>query len=246
MKWKPEPGEWRDGAYQLPGLGLRKGKLEKRTKEDITHIGLHHTGVGVLSRFEREKDKRGWHEPLDSANFIYTRIMPSSGHYVVGYRGEIVQYVPDLWSAWHMGYGNKRQRSRRGEWFAKWRYSRKAKDEIPLWLTYPKYQWWKKRWYDTKGYTSPTQWFPDLNTNFNSIGIELLAVPHREPFHEAQLNGLHDLLTAICGDYGIPMTKDHVLTHSDVCPLARTTKSGKPWDPPPEKIDPFLTDLFSQ
>ncbi len=242
-KWKPGEGVWAPGARKAPGLGLRKGVLNLRTLDTISHIIVHHTGVGVLGRFKRDRDRFNWNAPMDAAEHVYTRIMKASGHYLIGYLGEVIQCVPDDFSAWHAGYGSKRRRGRLAEYFARLRFMRKQGTKLPRWLTSDRYRWWFEKWYLTKQYPSPTVWFPTLDVNGQSIGIELLSTPGKEPFPKTQIQGgpsgpgLVGLVTHLCGEYAIPLDEDHVLTHSDACPLSRTTKSGKPWDPPPEKYD---------
>jgi hypothetical protein len=226
-------------VIRQPGLGLRKGKLSRRVRSDIQRIIIHHTGVGVLSRYLKQRDRYGWNDPIDAAVHVYTRIMSSSGHYVIGYAGEIVQHVPDDWSAWHAGYGNQRKRSRRAEWFATWKYSRKDKANKPLWLVRKdrRFDWWANKWWYEHGYQSPCEWFPSLDVNRHTIGIELLSTPLKTPFPAPQIQSLKMLVQDLCSEYGIPCDRDHVLTHSDVCPLARTTTTGKPYDPPPAKLE---------
>jgi hypothetical protein len=232
-------------ARKAPGLGLRRGKLEQRTLDTITRIIVHHTGVGVLGRYKREQERRPkrfhWSGPLDAAVHVYQKIMNASGHYVVGYMGEVVQCVPDDFAAWHAGYGGQRRRSRLAAMFDRMRYARKLGKKVPRWLTAKRYQWWREKWYEPFGHESPCVWFPDLDVNGCTIGIELLSTPGQRPFSTPQLEGagqfpgLAGLVKHLSKQYGIPIDADHILTHSDVCPLARTTKSGNPWDPPPSK-----------
>jgi len=248
MKWKKNsdgslPGAWLPGVAHSPGLGLRRGKLAFRTVDQITRFVVHHTGVGVLKRFKRDKHRFGWGSPTDAAVHVYTRIMNAAGHYVVGYQGEVVQIVPDDFAAWHAGYGSQRRSSRMADKFTRLWYDRRDSRKEPRWFAWNKrrYEWWQDRWYNTKGYTSPTAWFPKLRVNDHSLGIELVSTPGHEPFPHSQLYGgplgpgLVGLVERLSSEYAISVDKDHVLTHSDVVPLARTTKSGRPWDPPPEK-----------
>ena len=241
MKWTPGTGAWMPGVRQEPGRGLRLGKLEYRTLDRITHVIVHHTGVGVLARFGRDRLRFGWLDPIDAAVHVYTRIMASSGHYVVGYDGTVVQIVPEDFSAWHAGYGGERRRGVLSEWFARMRFAKRDGKDRPAWLADDRYAWWFNRWWIQCGYTSPCVWFPDLDVNGSSIGIELVSTPGRDPFPDSQLYGgaggpgLEGLVHRLCREYGVPLDEDHVLMHSDVCPLARTTPGGEPYDPPPAK-----------
>lgn len=243
MKWD-QKGPWNPEAVIHPGLGLRKGKLDRREPYDIQRVIVHHTGVGILGRFARDKQRFGWHDPVQAATHVYTRIMSSSGHYVIGHHGELIQYVPESWTAWHAGYGNKRKRSLRASWFDRWKYSRKDAADKPLWLCNERFAWWDLRWYKRRGICSPTHWFPELDVNRHTIGIELLSTPGKAPFHPEQLAALRKLIDRLRLIYQIPVDEDHILTHSDACPLARTTKSGIPYDPPPDKWS-FWTHIIA-
>jgi len=237
MKWKDGEGIWDPEAAIHPGLGLRKGKLEIRSLESIKRIIVHHTGVGILGRFARDKDRFGWYSPNQAAIHVYTRIMAACGHYSIGWKGEIVQYVPDNWTAWHAGYGKARRRRRLAEWFDRMRYRKRLEADVPAWLVRKdgRFDWWLKRWWATRRIPSPTFWFPDLDVNGGTIGIELVSTPGKEPFRPLQLRALRTLLARLSNRHQVPLDEDHALTHSDVCPLSRTTKGGVPWDPPPAK-----------
>jgi len=232
---RPDPDLWRDFT-RYPSRGFRLGKYEKRSIEQIERVIIHHTGVGILGRFKRDKDRFGWTIPIQAAIHAYTRIMASSGHYVIGHEGQVVQFVPENYSAWHAGYGGRRRRSRLGEWFAKTKYTRKL-GKRPRWVCRRdgRFDWWDVRWRLRQGITSPLAWFPDLDTNGHTIGIELLSTPRHEPFTSIQLRSLRTLVVDICMDYGIPIDNHHILTHSDANPLARTTRRGVPYDPPASK-----------
>lgn len=234
MKWDNN-GPWNPDASVNPGLGLRQGKLARREPEAIRSIIVHHTGIGILGRFARDKQRFGWHDPIQAATHVYTRIMSASGHYVIGHHGELVQYVPECWSAWHAGYGSQRRRSNLSAWFDRIKYSRKDKTDKPIWLCNDRFAWWDLRWYQRRGIPSPVRWYPTLDVNGSSIGIELLSTPGRDLFPDEQISTLRKLVYRIGLIYSIPIDEDHILTHSDVCPLARTTPDGIPWDPPPTK-----------
>lgn len=253
MEWPKDSGHWLPDVRREPGRGLRNSKLAQRAMKDVTRIIIHHTGVGVLNRFKRQRDRFGWEDPLEAAVHVYARIMNSSGHFVIGYHGEVVQTVPMDWSAWHAGYGGARKRSRMMDFFLKKRYARQGPSpDFPLsgiprieprWFYWSKgrYKWWRKKWYVLHGYESPMEWFPELDVNRHTIGFELLAVPGNEQYSQEQLYGgekgmgLVRAVQEVAKRFEIPIDRDHILTHSDVCPLSRTTRSGRPWDPPPEK-----------
>jgi len=237
MKYDRNTGIWHPDASRHPGYGLRKGVLDKRDTTDIKRIIIHHTGVGILGRFKRDRERLGWHDPLQAAVHVYQHIMKASGHYVVGHHGELAQFVPDDWSAWHAGYGNKRKRNRMLAAYDRWRYDRKDSRDEPVWFKWKKgrYEWWQDRWFSTKGYASPAVWFPDLDVNRATLGIEMLAVPMASTaYPDDQLLAVRHLVHGLCGKYDIPIDEDHILTHSDAVPKARTSKRGNPYDPPPK------------
>lgn len=250
MKWDRGAGLWLPDVRREPSLGLRKGKYERRLLTEIERIVIHHTGVGVLGRFQREKDRRGWKQPIESAIHIYTRIMCSSGHYVVDYDGSIIQCVPDDYCAWQAGYGGERRRKRLIDWYRKLRFNRRVPNGTPRWFSWRRgrYRWWADKWHVPYGLDSPVDWFPTLDVNRETIGIELLSVPGRDPFPGSQIHGgkggigLTGLVQVLANSYGIPIDRMHILTHSDAVPTARTTKSGQPYDPPPSKLS--LEDVF--
>lgn len=242
MKWDNNSGVWHPGAIRLPCRGLKRGKYEQRGLDEIKRIIIHHTGSGILGRFKRDRERFDWKNPIEAAIHVYTKIMDSSGHYVIGHEGQVIQHCPDNWSAWHAGYGSKRRRSRLAEWFARVKYTRK-KGTRPRWVCRRdgKYDWWDLRWRirgaETAGHwkrvTSPVAWFPDLDVNGQTIGLELLSTSG--PFTEIQIDSLRQLVGDLCTEYGIPLDAHHILTHSDAVPTARTSKRGFPYDPPATK-----------
>lgn len=252
-RWEPGSGVWCPGVVRAPGLGLRRGKLKQRTLDRIERVIVHHTGVGILSRFLRQRERFGWSDPLEAAVHVYARIMNASGHYVVGYDGAVVQCVGEDRAAWHAGYGKARRRARMVEIFARMRFDRRRPDGRPRWLSWHagRYDWWAEKWYESFGIASPVGWFPDLDVNGRSIGIELVSHKGAGPFPDEQLRGgpggpgLAGLLRRCHEQYGVPLHHMYVLTHSDAVPTARTTKKGWPYDPPPYKLDlpEFLATL---
>ncbi len=244
-RWRKGEGSWLPDVRREPSRGLRKGKYKRRTLDTIERIVVHHTGVGILNRFKRDRHKFGWEDPLECAVHVYARIMASSGHYVVGHDGTIVQCVPDDWAAWHAGYGGSRRSSRMADLFARLWYDRVDKRKEPRWFAWQgrRYEWWQDKWFNTHGLRSPTAWFPKLDVNGKTLGIELLAHRGAGPYPDSQIHGgpggigLVGLVKVLCKAYGIPIDRHHILTHSDVTPRARTTRGGRPYDPPPFKYD---------
>lgn len=75
--------------------------------------------------------------------------------------------------------------------------------------------------------------------NTGSIGVSVAAMagakgwpsmkPGRYPITQAQLVALAQLVAKLCRDYGIPVTRETVLTHAEVEPTLGVKQRGK-WD----------------
>ncbi len=214
----------------LPSLGVIKCVFAIRAT--ISGIVIHTTGGGVIRRWKRQKARFREHSPFDTAVRIYTRIMKASGHYVVGQEGQIVQLVPEHLAAWHVG-------------------SRKVNHYRRNWMR-PKYQWWAEKW---SGYDSPLEladgklWQPyhedapvhwrtrwrarHGSCNSNTIGIEVVPPNHdpRSAWSDACWTSLTRLILDIGYRTALPIERQRIVSHSDVHPIARTTRTGHPWDP---------------
>lgn len=77
-----------------------------------------------------------------------------------------------------------------------------------------------------------------LNLNTGSIGVALAAMAGaverpfnagRYPITEAQEKALTELLVKLTDKYGIPVTRETVLSHAEVQPTLKVTQKGK-WD----------------
>lgn len=210
------------------GLGYRSGDLELREAPPVAVI-IHTTGAGIPARFLREGQRRGDRTPFDTANRVYTRIMRSSAHYVVGQVGECTQTVPEDHVAWHVGSG-KSAPYFRSSWVPRWRRA--------------EYEWWRSRW---RGLTSPrdlaggdlyratpgssSRLYRRGAVNPNTIGIEVVPPLDdvRGEWSADAWRTLVALVLDICARHGIPVERTHIITHSDAHPLARTRR-GVGWD----------------
>lgn len=77
-----------------------------------------------------------------------------------------------------------------------------------------------------------------LNCNSDSIGVAIAAMAGAQerpfnagaaPIKEIQLEALAGLVAGLCKQYGIPITRETVLTHAEVQPTLRIKQKGK-WD----------------
>lgn len=203
-----------------PGLGWKRGKLQKYARASFAAIIVHTTGRGIL-----RKAKRWGVSPFLAALRVYSRQMDASGHYVVGQCGSIGQVVPEDVAAWHVG-GKLSRKYNRASWW-------KAKAVL----------WWRERW---PQFVAPGQlagghlWDPSPKTgrpscNANTVAIEV--VPPEDPKAEWSPE-CWAALAKLCWDISerreIPLTLETVLTHSDAHPIARSAR-GKPWDVAPHQ-----------
>lgn len=214
----------------VPSLGVKKVVYAPRAS--VSGVVIHTTGSGPYRRWKRQGQRLKENSSFDTAVRIYTKIMKASGHYVVGQDGQIVQLVPEHLAAWHVG-------------------SRKANLYRRNWMR-DKYKWWQERW---PGYDSPLEladgklWAPypddapvswrtrwvsrNGSCNANTIGIEVVPPDHgsRAAWSDACWTSVILLTQDICYRNRLPLERQRILSHSDVHPISRTTRSGHPWDP---------------
>ena len=218
-----------------PSVGVRKALYAPRAA--ISGVVIHTTGGGVLRRWKRQRVRYREHSPFDTAVRIYTRLMSASGHYVVGQQGQVVQLVPEHLAAWHVG-------------------SRKSRLYRKRWIR-PKYQWWEDRWSHLDSpldlangeLWSPyprdadvswrTRWLSRHGScNANTIGIEVVPPIDgpRLAWSDSCWQVLTQLTVDICYRNQCPVERERIVTHSDVHPISRTTRSGHPWDTCPAQF----------
>jgi hypothetical protein len=77
-----------------------------------------------------------------------------------------------------------------------------------------------------------------LNCNTDSIGVAIAAMAGaqerpfnagRAPIKEVQIDALAKLVAGLCKQYGIPVTRETVLSHAEVQPTLKIRQRGK-WD----------------
>ena len=76
----------------------------------------------------------------------------------------------------------------------------------------------------------------DCNTGSIGVAVAAMAGAQERPFHAgshpitpAQVDALVGLVRALCREYGIPVTRETVLSHAEVQPTLKITQRGK-WD----------------
>lgn len=196
-------------------------------------IIVHTTGAGVLRRFREEGLAHEDTTPLDTAVRIYSRIMGASSgfaapHYVVGQDGRCVQVCRETFAAHHVGAVTE---------FGFRRLAAKRLYALPTVVWSAGCKWWFERWPHVR---SPLdlaggQLWAGGSCNRNTIGVEVVPPdvdrPSEEPWSPACWETLRELLPDISERRHIPWEREHIITHSDAHPVARSTK-GRAWDPP--------------
>lgn len=220
--------------------GHRLGVFAPRTARPVA-IVIHTTGAGPGRRFhdERERQRHGYESPFDAAVRVYTKLMKAGPHYVVGQGGERIQVAPEDVCAWHVGSRGARPYHRH-EWTTKGT------------------GWWLRRW-SPHGITSPHQlaggrlwrryarppgarlrwasWMARGSCNANTIGIEVVPPldPSTGPWSDQCWGALLELVHDIATRHDMPLAREHILTHSDAHPLARSRRDA-PWDTSPAQF----------
>lgn len=212
-----------------PGQGYRRDLLELRSHPPAA-IVVHTTGAGPVTRFEdgSQRTRHGWKCPGDAAAWIYGNVMDFSAHYVIdGEGGQLVQIVPEDHIAQHVGHSEYAS-FMRGSWSTR------------------ETAWWFERW---PGKKSPLELaggklWTGGSCNRNTIGIEVAPRPGdpRGGWTDAAWDRLVKLLREVGGRYGIPLDREHVISHSDATPHSRSTAAGVPWDPGHSQWSPELLE----
>ena len=130
-------------------------------------------------------------------------------HFAVAPDGEIYHLVDISRIAYHVAVSDEQRSAYAGDW---------AKSPPA---------WWRERWPTVR---SPLDLATGLAPNGTSIGVELIG--HGGKHTEAQYVTLVRLLLDLRRDGGPLISRETLLSHSDVNPLARSNSRG-PTDPGP-------------
>lgn len=204
---------------QERSLASKQHKLKLR-KRDPLGVILHTTGAGPWKRWEGEPER--FPSPFEAALHVYGNVLVYSPHFVVcGETGKAAQLDSVDMRCLHVGSKGS------------WRY------RLSGWDSGRSLEWWHRRFPDIR---SPRELLGGRlwrggSANELTLGIEVsppLDGP-RAPWTDACWATLRLLTAWASKTYDFPLSRYHVFTHSDAHPLARTTKSGRPWDPGPSQ-----------
>lgn len=186
---------------------LRADELRDRQLDTITHIVLHETGVGIYRRAQQLKTTNG----LELALHVYEKIMPFSGHYLIGPTGTPVQTASLAKEAQHVGARGSRH------------YERLDNDvsHLPLW-------WRTRSAKHPHMVPSMLSAWKGGSVNNISAGIEIVPPPRGgEELPGVQVQSVAYMIDLLCKKL---LNVCYITTHTLVHPISRTTLSGKPYD----------------
>jgi N-acetyl-anhydromuramyl-L-alanine amidase AmpD len=234
----PDSTEWNSLVPVANRLQSPNSNSRKPASLVPTHIVVHVTGT----------------DDLASVRKTFMAADSVSAHYLVTKDGQLIQFVPDRYRAWHAGIETTaRNLYRKGA--AQWRRYLKYftwykaypagsvyvdGDLKPVWdkteavfvaradgQPWPEYDYFATRW---PGQDLPINFDVDADPNNYAIGIETLGFGATTPdpaiYTAAMYATLRRLVTDLSQKYGIPMKKGRVVGHEDLNPLARFG-----WDP---------------
>lgn len=217
-------------------IPTKKKNNRKKSIERPTHIVIHITGD---NNFEAVKN---------------TFLNVVSAHYLIDKQGKIYQFVKDIHRAWHAGVRRgqrqlyKRVNFQWMNYIAYFQWYRGYPDDAVYvdedlnnvrdtseasfvkkqdTSSWELYDYFKERW--------PNRAFPinfevDSDPNNYSIGIECLSIGAKtrdsKVYTEQMYNSLNRLIENLCEKYMIPRSREFIVGHEDVNPIARFG-----WDP---------------
>lgn len=204
-----------------PSLRMRNGSAKYRNGW-VRAIVIHHTGSGPYLRWRESGAEHNESSPFFTAFRRYQTPLPNAPHYIVGpVHGTIHGLTPEDYESWGVGSQG-------------W-----GRYENPKWAKSKQFEWWRKKWPELK---SPLEFADGMiwhqgSVNHTSVHIEVTPseTSPRPEWSDKCIEQLELLCRDICKRHNIPFDKYHIVGHADVHPRARTTLSGKPWDPHPHQ-----------
>lgn len=234
----PDPKDWNE-LVSLPNRLQSPNRNSRKPATALpTHIVIHVTGTNSIPGVKN----------------LFMAPNSVSAHYLIAKDGDLVQFVPDGYRAWHAGIdSNTRKLYRKGgavwkrylkyfSWYTA--YPNDAiyvdGDLVPVWdkseavfvaradgQPWSEYGYFTNRWV---GWDLPVNFDVDPDPNNYAIGIETLGFGSRTPDPASYTPAMYATLQQLVGDlsqkYSIPMQKGRVVGHEDVNPIARFG-----WDP---------------
>lgn len=216
-------------------LGRQPAKLRGDARDRTTPawgVAVHCTGSGVVSKaLARHQD------PLEYAVERYLDLgTPFYAHYVIGFRGEIVQVADEHKDAQHIGFApDQRQAFLSGAWG----------HSLPKAYV----DAWHVRW---PGHASPAHLFPGPSPNMVYVGMELLCWQRGCPgvplspeqlYTEDQYAAAAALAADVARRWGFITGwwdgTGMLACHEDLNPLDRTA-GGQGWDPGVVRSTPYF------
>jgi N-acetyl-anhydromuramyl-L-alanine amidase AmpD len=202
-------------GVQIMGA-LTARKLPQRTLP-IKAFVVHTTGDTDLDKIMR------WYRSADG-------LQP---HLVIALDGTVYRVVMEDHVAWHAKIEPLEARLyQRGyaEWSC-WTWPLGKNGPIHIGQEFSGYRGWRDTW-RAAGLQSPLELVTGDHPNSCSIGCELQQPEKPGPgiFTPAQYQSLAGLLVDVHERIGLPLDRRHVLGHSDVSPMRRSTAAGG-WDP---------------
>lgn len=191
---------------------LTERVLPKRTKP-IRAVVVHTTGETDRERVWRYYASDDGKQP----------------HYWIDLDGAVRRFVHDDHVAYHVGIKDARARLYQLGWstWREWTWDRAKEDLKHTGGEFTGYREWRCDFLE-RGYQSPLDLVTGAHPNSVSIGIELQQPKNPGPaiFSDAQYDSLVSLLLFIRGQHGVPLDKDHVLSHYACDPMNRCDAQG--------------------
>lgn len=217
-------------------LGRQPAQLRSDAKDrtvPVWGVAVHCTGSGIVSKaMARGAD------PLEYTVAHYLDpATPYYGHYVVGFRGEIVQVADEHENAQHVGFAaQQRSDFLSGGWG----------HQLPKAYV----DAWHARW---PGHASPAHLFPGPSPNAVYVGMELLCwqpgcagapLAPGQLYTEAQYAAAAALAADVARRWGFlagwaEPGSGMLACHEDLNPLDRTA-GGQGWDPGVIRSTPYF------